>query len=385
MKICRIVTNFSNIDITKGDLLPLFYNQTRLLVDAGYDMHIICGRNQNQKEYEIIDNIKVHRVSPISNRRSYLYGEFAEKSFSKIREINPDLIHGDASIHFGCLRNKKKLNAPIVTHFHTIFDSYKYIDYLPISYNLQEALNYRFTIWSYFYENKYVLNKSDYIIGVSNAVKESIIKYLPDKNICTVYNGIDTNHFKYTESDIKDNLNTDYLILFAGRPLPWKGLQYLIPAIENFPNLKVLLLNVVREDMKIYYEWLMNLAKNNKNIIFSKGVSYSELPSYYSSADCFVLPSFPEGFGLVNLEAQSCSCPVVAANGGGTPEIMNKESGLLCEPKNSKDLVEKIKTILENPGKFNGRKFAENFTWQKSAKGISDYYENIISSSRWNR
>jgi glycosyltransferase involved in cell wall biosynthesis len=387
MRICRVVSNFSNIDATKGDLVPLFYNQIKQLVDAGYDMHVVCGKTKDQTTYENIDGIKVHRVSPIDNRRSYLFGDFAKRSFSKIKEINPDLIHGDTSIHFGCLWNKRKINAPLITHFHVIFDSYKYIDYLPISYDLHEALNYRLMIRSYFYENKYVFNKSDYIIGVSNAVKESILKYLPEKNIRVVYNGFDPVHFRRTESDIKDCLNADHLVLYAGRPIPWKGVQYLIAATEilneQFGNLKVLLLNVVRSDMKIYYEWLMSIAKKSKvnNIIFSGGVSYSDLPRYYSSADCFALPSFPEGFGLVNLEAQGCSCPVVAANGGGTPEIMSEESGLLCNPKDTGDLAKKISIVLDNPRKFDGRKFAENFTWKKSAQELSKYYTEINNKS----
>jgi glycosyltransferase involved in cell wall biosynthesis len=384
MRICRLVSNFTGIDATKGDIGPLYYYQSKYMVEKGYEMHIVCGRSEGQKSYENIEGIHVHRVSPITSRRSYLFGDFAKESFSKIKQLNPDIIHGDTSIHFGCIWNRRKLAAPIISQPHSLLDAYKHMDYLPFSFNPLEALNYRIIIRSYFFENKYVLGNSNHIIAVSKASADSIKKYIPAKDIWIIYNGFNPFLFKPTTSDIKEKLAAHYLILYAGRPVPWKGIQYLLEATKilnaEFDGVKVLLLNVVREDMKIYYRWLMDIADKLalKNVIFSKGVPYTDLPKYYSAADCFVLPSLVENCSLSLLEAQGCGCPVVAADAGGTPEIMGKESGLLCMPRSSVDLSLKINEVLKHREMFDGRSFVKDFTWEKSAKEISDYYMEVL-------
>jgi len=379
MKICRIVNSFQNKDQIKGDLGPNYYYLSKYAVEKGFDVHVVCGRTAGQEKYEDIDGIKIHRVSPLTNRRSYLYGEFAKKSFEKVKELKPDLVHGHTSIHFGCIRNRRKIDAPIITHFHTVLDAYKLMDYLPTSYNPKEAIIYRLMTMSYFPEYKYLLNNSDNIIAVSEYCANSIRKYLPDAKIKVIYNGVDTSIFKPVKSDIKEQLNADHLILYVGRAVPWKGIQYLLKATvelnKKFDNLKVLLLGVERPDTKIFCDWLKDIAKKNNldNVIFSEPVPYTELPKYYSAADCFVLPSYPEALGKVILEAQACSCPVVATNWGGIPEIVDKKSGLLFEPKSSSDLPEKISRVLKDKDEF-GIKSVQVQSWEITAEELQKYY-----------
>jgi len=370
----------------KGDLAPNYYYLSKYTVDEGYDVHIVCGRKAGEKKYEEIDGIKIHRVAKINNRRSYLYGDFAKESFKKIKEIKPDIIHGHTTIHFACVWNKEKIgNTMVLTHFHSALDSYKHIDYLPIFFNIKEALAYRFAMWSYFHENKLVLKKSNYIIAVSRTSAKSIKSYIPEARISVIYNGFDPKLFRRVESDIKERLNADYLLLYVGRPMPGKGIQYLLRAIpelnKRFNGLKVLLLGVEREDSKIFCEWLRSIAKKLElnNVVFSKGVPQKEMPKYYSAADCFVLPTLSEGLSKVLLEAQACSCPVVATNIGSNREIVSKKGGLLCKPRSVEDLREKITFVLENKRKFDGRKSVGRFTWNRCAEKIIDLYRNLVS------
>jgi len=383
MKICRIVNSFPSKNQIKGDLGPNYYYLSKYAVEKGIDVHVVCGRAAGQEKYEEIDGIKVHRVSPIKNRRSYLYGEFAKKSFEKVKELKPDLIHGHTSIHLGCTRNRRKIDAPIITHFHTVLNAYKLMDYLPISYNPRDAIIYRLMTMSYFPEYKYLLNNSDYIVAVSEYCANSIKKYIPNAKIKVIYNGVDPTIFKPIRSDIKKQLNADHLILYVGRAVPWKGIQYLLEATKElnkkFEGLKVLLLGVERPDTKIFCDWLKDIAKKNEldNVIFSKPVPYAELPKYYSAADCFVLPSYPEALGKVILEAQACGCPVVATNGGGIPEILDEGCGLTFKHRNAQDLEDKISIILNNKEQFRGG-IGKEFSWAQSADYIIKYYESIL-------
>jgi glycosyltransferase involved in cell wall biosynthesis len=42
------------------------------------------------------------------------------------------------------------------------------------------------------------------------------------------------------------------------------------------------------------------------HVVFTESVPDEDLPAYYAGAECFVLPSLLEGFGLPLLEAMAC-------------------------------------------------------------------------------
>lgn len=383
MKICRIASPFPGKKQIRGDLGPNYYYLSKYTADAGYDVHVICGRTEGQPEFEEIEGVQVHRVAPLTNRRNYLYGEFARRCFGKVKEIEPDLIHAHTSIHFGCMWNKRKIDAPIITHFHTVLDAYKDMDYLPFSFDPKTALMDRLVTRSYFYENKYVLRKSDYIISVSKYCAESIKRYIPNAKIKVIYNGVDPLVFKNVESDIKEKLNAEHLILYVGRPAPWKGIQYLLEAAKTlnkeFKGLKVLLLGVDRPDSQVYLGWLRDIANKYglDNVIFSKPVLYEELSAYYSAADCLVLPSYPEALGKVILEALACGTPIVATDGGGIPEILKGTGNILVQKRNSVDLCDKIKYVLNRKVRIRNVKIV---SWADSSEEIIKFYDELVNS-----
>ena len=61
----------------------------------------------------------------------------------------------------------------------------------------------------------------------------------------------------------------------------------------------------------------------------------------YNIADCFVSSSLNEGFGLPQLEAISCGCPVVTANNSGMIEV-SLGAGILVDGWDSQNWVDKI-------------------------------------------
>jgi glycosyltransferase involved in cell wall biosynthesis len=77
--------------------------------------------------------------------------------------------------------------------------------------------------------------------------------------------------------------------------------------------------------------------------------------------------------------------PVVASNTGGTPElILDKVTGLLVPPKDSRALANGITDLLKNPLKaqqmgINGKKrVEENFTLDKHARSFESLFEEIM-------
>lgn len=391
MKICRIVDFFPTEKEIVGDLGPNYYYITRGTTKNGYEENVICTRKSGQPAFEEIEGIKVHRVS--SNevkhpRRDNLWGSFAKNSLKKVLEIKPDFVVGHNALHYGIASGKKKLeekNIKLITHLHIWIDNFIKAEHLPFSVNFSSALRDRFIDFTNFLQFKHVLKESDLVIACDKSTKKNSLNYFPDKPTYVVYNGVDFKRFKKIKSNLKDEMQADKLLLNISRPVPWKGLQYLLRAMplinKEFNDLKLLLLGFKREDYKVYIKWLEDIAKKEKlnNIVFGGRIPYFDLPKYYSGSDCFVAPSYPDPSPKTVYEAQACNTPIVGVNGGGIPEIFGKESGLLFQKRNPKDLADKVIQILNNSKKFqNGRKAIEGkATWKKCIEDTLKVYEKI--------
>lgn len=60
-------------------------------------------------------------------------------------------------------------------------------------------------------------------------------------------------------------------------------------------------------------------------------IPLTRMPSLYASADCFVLPTHGEGWGLPIIEAMSMEVPVIATNWSGCTEFLRSDNAYLLE------------------------------------------------------
>jgi len=388
MKICRIIDNFPSGKEIVGGLGPNWYYYSKLSVKRGIDVHVVCCRLRGQPEEENIEGIKIHRVSFSQGHRSSIYGNFAQNCFKTILKIKPDIIHGHNASHISVVMKRRKIDIPIITHLHGSLDLDLYADKLPFRSDLQRALRDRlyniFSIW----KKKFVTRHADLVISNSRHTADSIRKYFPKKRVEIIYNGVDLKRFRRVTSNLKDLYEAERLLLFVGRPVPFKGIQYLLRAMSKLnkthDDLKCLLVGAARDEgyYRPYYRWLKSIAENLglKNVSFLEPLPHITLPRYYSSADCLVVPSYPDPSPKVVYEAQACSCPIVATNGGGIPEIFGVESGLLFEPRNVQDLVDKIEVVLKEPDKFRGgRQIVRNkASWEKCVEDMIECYRQVL-------
>lgn len=141
-------------------------------------------------------------------------------------------------------------------------------------------------------------------------------------------------------------------------------------------------------------------AKNPPRILFfGDKISALDMPSLYTSADCFVLASRGEGLGIPIIEAMACGLPVIATDWGAQTDYMTEENSLgvrydirviddlnyiskcLVAVNHSwaypdlNDLREKMRWIYENRDKAKtmgeaARRGMERRTWQKAALTI---------------
>ena len=213
------------------------------------------------------------------------------------------------------------------------------------------------------------------------------------KKIRVVPNGVDTQRFKPSEGCKplmhEIGLDSKLCVLFVGRLIPRKGLNYLVEAAsliaKEYSQTKFLIVgNGPQKHQMLSHLEKMNLSRN---FVFLGDVSENVLPVLYDCADVFVLPSIQEGQGIALLEAQASGKPVVAFNVGGVPEaVLTGKTGLLVKPDSNKlaDAIMKLLTnwtLRKKMGEL-GRKFvAENFSWEICAEKMLSVYRAALSAA----
>jgi glycosyltransferase involved in cell wall biosynthesis len=116
--------------------------------------------------------------------------------------------------------------------------------------------------------------------------------------------------------------------------------------------------------------------------------SHDEVLGLMARADAFVLPSSPEGFGLVYAEAMAQGTPVVACRGEGPDDFIGDDvSGLLVPPGDSDAVARAIARLLDEPATAArlaqaGRAAVAGLTWQRNAARQLEIYERVLAERR---
>ncbi len=193
---------------------------------------------------------------------------------------------------------------------------------------------------------------SDRIVAISNQTKEDLINYLnisPDK-ISVIYQGC--SQYFWDEYDeefiqaikVKYNLPEKYL-LYVGTIEERKNLINVVKAI-HLSGIDIPLVVIGRKTSPYFNNILAYISANNlNNIIFPEGVGNFELPVIYRNAECFIYPSFYEGFGIPLVEALISRVPVISSNTGCFTEAGGPGS-LYIDPHSPEEIGEAILKVI---------------------------------------
>lgn len=173
-------------------------------------------------------------------------------------------------------------------------------------------------------------------------------------------------------------------ILFVGGITPLKNIPVLAEAFKlikanGFPHKLVLVgFNRWGRQKDIAF---MEDPDLKGSIIFPGFVDDKDLSSVYSAADCFVLPSLYEGFGLPILEAQACGCPVVASDRGAMPEVAGG-GALHCEARDPSGFANAIQSVITDKKTRQtlvetGYKNIKKYSWSLSAQAMIKFFNSL--------
>jgi glycosyltransferase involved in cell wall biosynthesis len=142
-----------------------------------------------------------------------------------------------------------------------------------------------------------------------------------------------------------------FLFVWAGRLEHVKGVDLLLEAVR-------LLMERTEREFQVHLAGKGSLRgvleqqatelKISDLVKFMGRLSRFEMQKELQGANCFILPSRYEAFGVVLIEAMATGLPVIATRSGGPEAIVTPGNGLLVEPENAEQLSQAMEHIMNH-------------------------------------
>lgn len=269
------------------------------------------------------------------------YRKYCKLILKLVKDKNINLLHINTTAVLEGIYLRKKLKVPMIWHVHEILINPKII--------------YKFI--------SFIIGKySDRTVVVSNAVGNHLIdsnRVNPNK-VKTIYNGVNNtifnsnNETEYLREELQIPKDA-FIVGMIGRVNAWKGQKDFLAAIEpilaKHHNVYAVMVGGVFEGE----EWRMEELKQKvseshfKDRIIIQNFR-KDCPNLHNIFDIFVLPSTnPDPLPTVVLEAMATGKPVIGYKHGGICEmVVDEETGLLAEVRNTEDMSSKIELLIKD-------------------------------------
>lgn len=214
------------------------------------------------------------------------------------------------------------------------------------------------------------------VVANSQGLKDLALHSSPDQSIEIIPNGVDADSFATRQTFMA---NGKLNLLFVGRLIPRKGVDYLVQAIQGLQDVR---LTIVGDGPML--EELENAA-SDLDVHFTGPMDHEDLKAIYPQHDVFVLPSLNEGMSNTVLEAMAAGLPLIVTDTGGTGELVDGNGFVV--PKSDSDAIRaSIVKFLDNritlPTKGRrSRELAMGMAWDKIAGMYGDIYKKILNNT----
>jgi glycosyltransferase involved in cell wall biosynthesis len=241
---------------------------------------------------------------------------------------------------------------------------------------------------------RYSAKNAEKILTISEASKSDIMKIYgikSDKIVVTplgVRDDLGSNAPNITMEKVskKYSLKKPY-ILFVGTLQPRKNIERLVEAYSLLKAQKETLADielVIVGKKGWLYEPILAAPKKYgvvNSVKFLDFVPDEDMAELYAHAECFVLPSLYEGFGLPVLEAMKHGAPVATSNVSSLPEA-GGDAALYFNPEDAQEIADTMKKILEDKKLrttmiTKGYTQIKKFSWEKTASQTLEVLKSV--------
>ena len=202
--------------------------------------------------------------------------------------------------------------------------------------------------------------------------------------------GVDMDKFNSARfPDVKKD-EDKFRFIFVGRIVGDKGINELVEAFvrlnKEYPSTQLTLVGKYEANLDPLKPETLKLIEENP-CIDACGPRYGDdLLTEYMKADCFVMPSYREGFPNTVMEAGAMGLPSIVTDINGSREIIvHGENGLIVPSKDSDALYEAMKQMLEDSSTrekmaANARPLVDSRFEKSFVQGcLIKFYEEILN------
>jgi glycosyltransferase involved in cell wall biosynthesis len=336
------------------------------IVALGHSVDLLCSSWEGAPLRANLDGIEVHRVG---NRNTYAF--LARRYFEKhLRLNNEDIVIEDL--------NKVPLYTPLwgvkglVALVHHLFGATVFREApMPLAAAVwlsEQPLGFLYR--SIPFEAVSVSTADDL---VARGIRRHLIR--------VIYNGVDSTRLTPNPAE----RSPTPLFVYLGRLKKYKRVDMVIRAFAAL-NIPSACLEIAGSgDYRASLEGLVNSLQLTNRVKFLGFISEEEKVHLLRRAWASTLASPKEGWGISNLEAAACGTPVIAANSPGIREsVIDGETGFLVPQGDVEAMAAAMRGIVESRNLVDvlgnaGRRFAEAFTWERSAKETLAHLEEVVA------
>lgn len=214
-------------------------------------------------------------------------------------------------------------------------------------------------------EEKYVCHLSTHIEPDSNSNLRFAheIGLYPKSKGSVIWNGsacgvnltkFDISNKEEYRKDIREQLDIPedaFVYGFVGRITRDKGINELLEAYKKLNDDSYLIMVGPSEVDETINQELYTWASKNEKIKFTGYTTVVE--QYLSAMDCYILPSYREGFGMGVVEAEAMGVPVIVTDIPGPIDAMiDNETGIVVQKADVESLYNAMISIREDKVRY---------------------------------
>lgn len=189
--------------------------------------------------------------------------------------------------------------------------------------------------------------------GVMNDLKNGGITKKPMKVLgYGNVKGVDMERFDPDRVDPNITLDSNYFtFLYVGRIVGDKGINELVEAFaklhDKYKNTRLVLVGKLEEELDPLQQITMDIINANSSVVLAGGRYDDDLLREYMKCDCFIMPSYREGFPNTVMEAGAMNKPSIVTDINGSREIIKDgENGIIVPPRQMLPLYDAMERMI---------------------------------------